>query len=93
MNKLGKRQKKILHVLISRDATLADISQETGIDRDIVNNILKEFYDAELVSKTPQGVFSVKNLENSRATLRAGASENDEWFDYKPVLKNLSRIL
>jgi predicted transcriptional regulator len=90
MVKLGKRQEKVLNLIIASDkTTIKDISNTTGIDQDIVRNIVKEFHQADIISVTVDNLISYRT---ERLSTKA-ADEKNEWEPYKPVLKNLSRIV
>jgi DeoR/GlpR family transcriptional regulator of sugar metabolism len=91
--KLGPNQRKVLELLRTDSYTIPELAEAAGISQSIVKNIITELYDAELVRKTEAGVVSLKDkLINSKHI-----EEVNEWkkvqIEYRPVLKNLSRIV
>jgi len=91
--KLGPKQIKVLELLRTNSYTIPELAEAAGIAQQNVKNIISELYDAELVRKTEAGVVSLKDkLINTKHI-----EEVNEWkkvqIEYRPVLKNLSRIV
>jgi Mn-dependent DtxR family transcriptional regulator len=92
MIKLGPNQEKILHAVKSlREVTTAELSNLLTIEERVVKNIISEFTHAGLVKVSPEKVISLRTDYPSYK--RVMSDEKDEWAAYKPVLKNLSRVV
>lgn len=85
---LGKNQEKILKTLEGGKYTLEELSEKSGVKLQTVKNIITEYHDAEIVKKSEDKYYSLRE-----APLKPKNTTGEESF-WAPVrLKNLSRIV
>lgn len=85
---LGKNQDNILKALQDGKYTLEELSEKSGVKLSTTKNILLEFYDAEVVRKTEDKYYSLRE-----APLKPKNTTSEESFWAPIKLKNLSRIV
>lgn len=96
MINLGQNQKKILKVLSEHDKLTADqVANISGVRIDKTKNILSEYHQADLVRKTEDKYYSIReNVLQPKNTTEDVSMWTDVMSEAKESkLKNLARIV
>lgn len=96
MIELGTNQRKVLNAIKEAESTTIDqLVETTGIRKDKVQNLVAEFYQARLISISPEKLISFKEDQHGPKRYTENGGDTDEWEPYRPTpkLKNLSRLV
>ena len=88
---LGKRTKLVIEAIQAGPIHIKDLIETTGIEEQVVKNIVSELTQAQLISRDINNVLSVKTAQP--AGKHPESTEKSEWAPYRAKLKNLSRIV
>lgn len=88
---LGERTKLVIRTIQAGPIHVKDLIKITGIEEQVVKNIISELTQAQLINRDINNILSVKT--NQPPVKHADSEERNEWSPYKTKLKNLSRIV
>jgi DNA-binding HxlR family transcriptional regulator len=88
---LGKRTKLVIQAVQAGPIHYKDLIEITGIEEQVVKNIVSELVQAQLINRDVNNMISVRNTEST--SKHPESKEKSEWAPYRAKLKNLSRIV
>ena len=88
---LGKRTKLVIQAVQAGPIHFKDLVEITGIEEQVVKNIVSELTHAQLISRDLDNIISIKDTVSQGK--HPESQEKNEWAPYRAKLKNLSRIV